>query len=57
MKDDIMGILIEVEDVAVELADRAEGEYDDHLVTRLKEVVSQLEELYKKQADHEGVEL
>jgi hypothetical protein len=53
MLDDIMGILIEVEDVAVELKDRAQGDFDEHLVGRLENVVSDLEKLYKKQADKE----
>jgi hypothetical protein len=57
MLDDIMGILIEVEDVAVELKDRAQGDFDEHLVGRLENVVSDLEKLYKKQADYQGVTL
>ena len=57
MKDDLMGILIEVEDVAVELHDRAGNDFDQSLAVRLDLVVRELERLYKKQADHEGVEL
>lgn len=57
MLDDIMGILIEVEDVAVELHDRAGNDFDTSLAVRLDHVVKELEKLYKKQADHQGVEL
>ena len=57
MLDDIMGILIEVEDVAVELHDRAGNDFDTSLAVRLDHVVKELEKLYKKQADYQGVEL
>ena len=57
MKDDIMGILNEVEDVAVELHDRAGNDFDKSLAVRLDHVVVELEKLYRKQADHEGVTL
>lgn len=57
MLDDIMAILIEIEDVAVELEDRASGDFDNHVVSRLKDAVKELERLYKKQAEYQGVEL
>ena len=57
MLDDIMGILVEVEDVAVELHDRAGNDFDQSLAVRLDHVVKELEKLYKKQADYQGVTL
>lgn len=57
MLDDIMGILIEVQDVAVELHDRAGNDFDQSLAVRLDLAVVELEKLYKKQADYQGVTL
>jgi hypothetical protein len=61
MKDDIMGILIEVEETKYELMHVLAGlggsDYDQSLVVRLNHIVVDLEKLYKKQADHEGVTL
>lgn len=57
MLDDIMGILIEVQDVAVELHDRAGSDFDQSLAVRLDLAVVELEKLYKKQADYQGVTL
>jgi hypothetical protein len=57
MLDDIMGILIEVQDVAVELHDRAGNDFDQSLAVRLELAVVELEKLYKKQADYQGVTL
>lgn len=61
MKDDIMGIIVDVEEIKYELRHVLAGlggsDYDQSLVVRLNHVVVELEKLYKKQADHEGVTL
>lgn len=48
MKEKLMEILIDVEDVAVELQDRAEGDFDNYLVSKLQDAVKHLETLYKE---------
>ena len=61
MKDDILGIIVDVEEIKYELMHVLAGlggsDYDQSLAVRLNHVVVELEKLYKKQADHEGVTL
>ena len=47
MKEKLMEVIIEVEDVAVELEDRMENDFDELLVNKLKDVVKLLEDLHK----------
>jgi hypothetical protein len=45
MKDKLLELEIELEDIAVELNDRAQNDFDELLVERLNEVVSKLQNL------------
>ena len=43
-----MEVIIEVQDVAVELEDRMENDFDELLVNRLKDAVKLLEDLHEE---------
>jgi hypothetical protein len=45
MKDKLLELEIELEDIAVELNDRAQNDFDELLVQRLNQVVSKLQNL------------
>ena len=49
MREKLMEILIEVQDVAVELEDRMENDFDELLVNRLKDAVKLLEDLHEEE--------
>ena len=51
MKENVLEIMIESNDIAVELSDRAKNEFDEMLVDRLNVVVNQLELLWKELKD------
>jgi hypothetical protein len=51
MKENVLEIMIESNDIAVELSDRAKNEFDEMLVNRLNVVVNQLELLWKELKD------
>ena len=51
MKENILEMMIESNDIAVELSDRAKNEFDEMLVNRLNVVVNQLELLWKELKD------
>ena len=48
MKEKLMEVIIEVEDVVVELEDRMENDFDELLVNRLKDAVKLLEDLHEE---------
>jgi hypothetical protein len=45
MKDKLLELEIELEDIAVELNDRAQNDFDELLVQRLNEVLFKLQNL------------
>jgi hypothetical protein len=45
MKEKLLELEIELEDIAVELNDRAQNDFDELLVQRLNQVVSKLQNL------------
>ena len=51
MKENVLEMMIESNDLAVELSDRAKSEFDEMLVNRLNVVVNQLELLWKELKD------
>jgi hypothetical protein len=51
MKENVLEMMIESNDIAVELSDRAKNEFDEMLVNRLNVVVNQLELLWKELKD------
>jgi hypothetical protein len=51
MKENVLEMMIESNDIAVELSDRAKNEFDEMLVNRLNAVVNQLELLWKELKD------
>jgi len=51
MKENVLEMIIESNDIAVELSDRAKNEFDEMLVNRLNVVVNQLELLWKELKD------
>ena len=51
MKENVLEMMIESNDIAVELSDRAKNEFDEMLVDRLNVVVNQLELLWKELKD------
>ena len=48
MREKLMEVIIEVQDVAVELEDRMENDFDELLVNRLKDAVKLLEDLHEE---------
>lgn len=48
MREKLMEVIIEVQDVAVELEDRMENDFDELLVSRLKDAVKLLEDLHEE---------
>jgi hypothetical protein len=48
MREKLMEVIIEVQDVAVELEDRMENDFDELLVNRLKDAVKLLENLHEE---------
>ena len=51
MKENVLEMMIESNDIAVELSDRAKNEFDEMLVNRLNAIVNQLELLWKELKD------
>ena len=51
MKENVLEMMIESNNIAVELSDRAKNEFDEMLVNRLNAVVNQLELLWKELKD------
>lgn len=45
-KEKLLEIMIEVEDVVVELKDRADGDFDDMIVNQLSGALKQIESLW-----------
>jgi hypothetical protein len=48
MKERIMEVIIEVEDVVIELRDRANGDFDHMLADKLNDAVKLLEKMYNE---------
>ena len=55
MKENVLEMMIESNDIAVELSDRAKNEFDEMLVNRLNVVVNQLELLWKELKDENKI--